>query len=189
MRSARGPPGTCRSHLGSVYRRPRHRLDLNVRVHEPSQTRSAVLGSVWVVLEVTIDTPHKGFITASRRLLFLPGPVFDRRFRGEPFIDALFDPFPPGSRCGGMEQSSGRHGLDPLAGQCAGIENRELRPVVLEALPFLAAPDGDQVVGWIGFQPGHRQAAKDSIPPLAALCKNGSARESDNLPERPAFSE
>jgi hypothetical protein len=64
------------------------------------------------------------------------------------------------------------HGFDPLAGHHAGIENRELRPVVLEALPFLVASDGDHVVSRIGLHAGHRQAPKDSIPPLAPLRKH-----------------
>ena len=140
-----------------------------------------MLESMGVVLEVVIDAPHEGFITARRRLLLLFGPVFDRRFRGKRLVDALLDPFAPSDRRGAMEWFPCPHGVDPFAGHRSGIEDRELCPVVLETFPFFAAPDGDEVVCGIGLYAGHGQAPKDDVPPLLGLGKHQEKWDFDSL--------
>ena len=99
----------------SIYGWPGHRLDFDVWVHEPCQAGRAVLETVRVVLEVVVDNLHEQFIAASRGLLFVPGPIFDRGLRGQRFIDTFLDPRPPGAGRRRMEWLSCPDGVDPFA--------------------------------------------------------------------------
>ena len=74
-----------------------------------------------------------------------------------------------------MEWLAYPKGFDPWARNGPGIQDRELCPVVLEALALLAAPDCDRIVGGSASTPGTASPRKTTSRPLEPLAntKNG----------------
>ena len=66
----------------------------------------------------------------------------------------------------------------------AGVQDRELRSVVLETLPLLTPPDGDEVICRIGLDARYGETPKYYVPSLLAFGKDEEWRDFDSLASR-----
>src|SRR5260370_42203877 len=96
--------------------------------------------------------------------LLLSGPMLDRSGGGEWTVHTLLDPLTPGKRRRRVQGSARLQSLNPVTGDEPRVKNSKLRPVVLETLPFLAAPYRHQVFSRVTLNPRHSQPAEDRIP-------------------------